>query len=208
MSAIFAKGHAYHEENNQYRDSLQEDQRLLLFRLCHAVNREQELAAPMVISYLMGWDDIYRSHHYTVIYWASFMGALFKAFPVLRPTKSTHVRVQETSAESEESHEKTRHEEDEEAQAAEDGNDMISLELDSDGKIYSKSQVTDYRCHGTGLEKYHVLDFFVDTWENDIHGAYQTKAAHSSEDGEQEHSGDNAEENDDLSRHPGWPLSD
>ncbi|KAJ3870374.1 hypothetical protein F5051DRAFT_341918, partial [Lentinula edodes] len=93
LSAIFAKGRAYHEENNQYRDSLQESQRLLLFRLCHAVNREQELAAPMVISYLMGWDDIYRSHHYTAIYWSSFMGALFKAFPDLQQVNQDNAGI-------------------------------------------------------------------------------------------------------------------
>ena len=29
----------------------------MLFRIMNAVNREQELATPMVIAYLMGWGD-------------------------------------------------------------------------------------------------------------------------------------------------------
>ncbi|KAJ7187073.1 hypothetical protein C8R46DRAFT_880324 [Mycena filopes] len=89
VSAILAKGFAYHLANldrarAQELDDLRDKQRLLLFRLVHAINREQELGAPMVMSYLMGWGDTYRSHHYTPIYWSSFVGALLGAHPVLR----------------------------------------------------------------------------------------------------------------------------
>ncbi|KAJ7031924.1 hypothetical protein C8F04DRAFT_959644 [Mycena alexandri] len=89
ISAILAKGYAYHLANldrarAQEVDELRDKQRLLLFRLVHAINREQELGAPMVISYLMGWGDVYRSHHYTPIYWSSFVGALLGSFPLLR----------------------------------------------------------------------------------------------------------------------------
>ena len=86
-----AKGYAYHLEqiasNSKtfdYVDELRDTQRLLVFRLVHAINREQELAAPMVISYLMGWGDTYRSHRYTSIYWSSFVGMLMKKFPLLK----------------------------------------------------------------------------------------------------------------------------
>jgi hypothetical protein len=85
-SAIMAKGYAYHLDQLQhsdqtYLDGLRDVQRLLLFRLVHAMNREQELAGPMVISYLMGWGDIYWSHHYSPIYCASFIAVLVKAYP-------------------------------------------------------------------------------------------------------------------------------
>lgn len=83
-SAVMAKGYAYHTNHSAYISNLRDNQRLLIFRLVHAINREQELAAVMVISYLMGWGDVYRSHHYTYIYWSSFVGALLKAFPDLR----------------------------------------------------------------------------------------------------------------------------
>ncbi|KAJ6518281.1 hypothetical protein C8R47DRAFT_960214 [Mycena vitilis] len=89
ISAVLAKGYTYHlghldKSVVQDVDDLRDKQRLLLFRLVHAINREQELGAPMVISYLMGWGDTYRSHNYTPIYWSSFVGSLLVAFPSLR----------------------------------------------------------------------------------------------------------------------------
>ncbi|KAA1476553.1 hypothetical protein DENSPDRAFT_785185 [Dentipellis sp. KUC8613] len=86
MSAIMAKGYAYHRKRSSYLDTIREDQQKMLFRLVHAINREQELAAPMVISYLMGWGDTYCSHRYTPIYFTSFMGSLLKVFPSLTKT--------------------------------------------------------------------------------------------------------------------------
>ena len=82
MSAVLTKGYAFHCQR-PYVETLRDQQRLLLFRLVHAINREQELAAPMVMSYLMGWGDTYRSHHYSPIYWASFVGQLLRVHPQL-----------------------------------------------------------------------------------------------------------------------------
>ena len=87
VSALMAKGYAFHGQRRETTDSLRDEQRLLIFRLVHTINREQELAAPMVMSYLMGWGDIYRSHHYTAIFWSSFTGAILREFPDLSPTK-------------------------------------------------------------------------------------------------------------------------
>ena len=89
ISAIMAQGFAYHLNHPKpaYVDDLQDQHRLLLFRLVHTINREQELAAPMVMSYLMGWGDVFRSHTYTPIYWSSVVGALCKTFPDLRTSK-------------------------------------------------------------------------------------------------------------------------
>ena len=85
LSAILAKGYAYHLKwQSTYIDDLRDQQRLLLFRLVHTINREQELAAPMVISYLMGWQDTYRSHKYVTIYWSSFLSMLLRTYPELQ----------------------------------------------------------------------------------------------------------------------------
>ncbi len=84
MSAVLANGYAFHLNHSAYLDSLRDNQRLLLFRLVNTINREQELAAPMVISYLMGWGDVYCSHTYVAIYWSSFVSALLAAFPELK----------------------------------------------------------------------------------------------------------------------------
>ena len=85
VSAVMADGYAYHLENPkpEYIDSIRDQQRLLLFRLVHSINREQELAGLIVISYLMGWGDVYRSHTYSPIYWSTFTSALYTAFPDL-----------------------------------------------------------------------------------------------------------------------------
>ena len=96
MSAVLTKGYAYHCQR-PYIDSLRDQQRLLLFRLVHCINREQELAAPMVISYLMGWGDTYQSHHYSPIYWASFVGQLLQTYPEL--TKRQNESVEQIQAE-------------------------------------------------------------------------------------------------------------
>jgi len=67
---------------------MQSTQHLLLFRLVNAINREQELVAPMVVSYLMGFGEVYRSHHYSPIYWSSFVHFLYKYCPDLRRDKT------------------------------------------------------------------------------------------------------------------------
>jgi len=86
LSAVMAKGHGFHVEqqrDGQFLHGVRDQQRLLLFRVVNTINREQELSAPMVISYLMGWGDTYRSHHYSPIYWSSFVNALRAACPLL-----------------------------------------------------------------------------------------------------------------------------
>ncbi|OSC97673.1 hypothetical protein PYCCODRAFT_1376543 [Trametes coccinea BRFM310] len=86
LSAVLADGFAYHESHPraEYVNSVRDQQRLLLFRLVNTINREQELAAVMVMSYLMGWGDVYRSHSYSPIFWSAFVHALYEAFPALR----------------------------------------------------------------------------------------------------------------------------
>ena len=95
MSAVLTKGFAFHAKCTSYNETLRDQQRLMLFRLVNMINREQELAAPMVMSYLMGWGDTYRSHRYMPIYWSSFEGLLLWAYPSLsmrgpQPQKDTN----------------------------------------------------------------------------------------------------------------------
>ena len=85
LSAIMEKTFAYHLKNLSRQNCVdhRDRQRLLLTRLMYAVNREQEFAAPLVMSYLMGWGDTFRSHQYTPIYWSTFVNALRVAHPEL-----------------------------------------------------------------------------------------------------------------------------
>ena len=66
----------HHESRTLTTKTIQEKHRLLLFRLSHAINREQEIAGPLVMSYLMGWGDTYKSHNYQTLYWGSFVKEL------------------------------------------------------------------------------------------------------------------------------------
>lgn len=75
QAAILARGLAYHfERDSSYFTDLEERQRLLLFRAMNAFNREQEIAAPLVMAYLMGWGDSYCSHRYAAVRWSAFRG--------------------------------------------------------------------------------------------------------------------------------------
>lgn len=95
MSAIMAQGFAYHLDHPkpEYVDDLKDQHCLLLFRLVNTVNHEQELAAPMVMPYLMGWGEVFRSHTYAPIYWMSVVTMLYKTFPELHIPKSGYVRL-------------------------------------------------------------------------------------------------------------------
>ena len=89
LSAIMAKGYVFHLRKlnecavNPIQD-IQDQHRLMLFHIVNAINHQQEIAAPMVIPYLMGWGDTYHSHHYIPIYWFTFVNFLFAHFPELR----------------------------------------------------------------------------------------------------------------------------
>lgn len=84
MSALMAKGHAYHTEWMTYLDSLEDAQRKMLFCVLQMVNHQQEISAAMVTSYLMGWGDVYHSHHYTPLFWSSIARELLCQFPELK----------------------------------------------------------------------------------------------------------------------------
>ncbi|KAJ6608326.1 hypothetical protein B0H10DRAFT_2303291 [Mycena sp. CBHHK59/15] len=45
-----------------------------------------------------------------------------------------------------------------------DRNDMVTLDLDSDGRLFAKCQVTDYRCCRHELTDWNMMDFFVHTY--------------------------------------------
>ena len=43
--------------------------------------------------------------------------------------------------------------------------DTVMMDVDSQGMVFAKSQVTDYRARGPQLEEYNVIQFFSDTYE-------------------------------------------
>ncbi|KIK17450.1 hypothetical protein PISMIDRAFT_15084 [Pisolithus microcarpus 441] len=134
MSAVMAKGFAYHTQTTSYLDDLRNRQRLLIFRLVNTINREQELAAPMVMSYLMGWGDTYCSHHYANIYWSLFSKHLGDVFPQFHLTRERGVTSGKDGSKSEKEIdlclEKAKS--DVETQTS-DTDDVVILEVDDNG---------------------------------------------------------------------------
>lgn len=84
ISALMARAFLYHETHNKAFDNIIEQNRLLVFRCQHAINREMEMSAPQVIAYLMGWGDHISSHRYVPLYWSSIEGRLLSTFKELR----------------------------------------------------------------------------------------------------------------------------
>jgi len=82
-SALWANQLAYHFNRTNYNVELQERQKMLLFRAMNAITREQELAAPLVMLYLMGWGDTYRSHRYVPLYTSGIYWAVVETWPEL-----------------------------------------------------------------------------------------------------------------------------
>jgi hypothetical protein len=78
LSGVMAEGLAYHVQhpNATYLEDLRKQQSQLLFRLGHAINRQQEIAMTMAITYLMGRSEVVRSHLYATIYWSAFVAHL------------------------------------------------------------------------------------------------------------------------------------
>ena len=86
-SALWAKGLAYRFQNTEYTKDLQDWQQQLLFQAVNILNKEQEIAAPLCMSYLMGWGDTYHSHHYITLYTLTIYHFTLAAWPDLHRYK-------------------------------------------------------------------------------------------------------------------------
>lgn len=62
--------------------------RKLIVRCFNVLTREQEIPAPMVVSYIMGWGDAFKSHTYTSIGWTPIVRAIVEADPTFKETVS------------------------------------------------------------------------------------------------------------------------
>ncbi|PSS37626.1 hypothetical protein PHLCEN_2v553 [Hermanssonia centrifuga] len=161
-SALLADGYAYHKRypNEKYLDDLRQSNRLMLFRLVNTVNREQELAAVMVISYLMRWGDTQPAA--TAETAESEVEQLI-AVPVVEATTSD--ATDHLAGEGLED------------PTGESVADLVTLDVGGSGVMFEKSQVTDYRCRGQSLQDHNVLNLFVDTYEERIPKVLRHRAA-------------------------------
>ncbi|KAF5389042.1 hypothetical protein D9757_004879 [Collybiopsis confluens] len=153
ISAVLAKGMESHlrRVEDEARKELERGQKTLLFRMLNSINREQELSAPLVMSYLMGWGDVHSSHMYTVLRWNTFSSQLRRMFPALKWQKMITKEVTESST--------NRNEFTQEEVPNE------TLTVADNGTVFAKSQFTDYVLRGTNLNHICLLDFIVDTYD-------------------------------------------
>jgi hypothetical protein len=83
MSAVLAKTNAFGRQGLDDLPDCLDASRLLLFRCFNAMTKQQEIAAPLAISYLMGWGETYVSHRFVPIFWSSFVNGLLEKYPTL-----------------------------------------------------------------------------------------------------------------------------
>lgn len=56
----------------------------LIQRCANTLTWQQELSAPEMVSYLMGWGDHFISHHFVTIHWYAVVHMLKAIHPELR----------------------------------------------------------------------------------------------------------------------------
>ena len=65
----------YHQKHLPHHQSLQEQNRLLIYQCFNVLNHEAELSGPQVMSYFMGWGDQFVSHQYAAVCWGQLARA-------------------------------------------------------------------------------------------------------------------------------------
>ena len=78
--ALMAKTYVFHTDNLWHLETktFKNAQREMIFWVMQTINHQQELAVVMVISYLMGWGDVYCSCHYTPLFQLSIFRELIR----------------------------------------------------------------------------------------------------------------------------------
>jgi hypothetical protein len=87
MSALLGSAVLYHQAHLPQSQSLRDQNRLLIYRCFNVLNRQAELSAPQVMSYLMNWGDRFTSHQYVAVHWNQLANVLRRVFPTLQSDK-------------------------------------------------------------------------------------------------------------------------
>ncbi|KAF8441075.1 hypothetical protein L210DRAFT_3400417 [Boletus edulis BED1] len=85
MSALLAKAFKYKTHSLSHKEvtTVQQLNKHLIQQCANTLTQEQELSAPEVISYLMGWGDRYISHQFVPIHFNSVIRCLKSSWPFL-----------------------------------------------------------------------------------------------------------------------------
>jgi hypothetical protein len=82
-SALIAEKLDYHQNATNDDEDIQTYNKRLLQRCANSLLTEREFSGPEIVSYLMGWGDIFESHNYVSIYLDSAVRAIKDTFPFL-----------------------------------------------------------------------------------------------------------------------------
>lgn len=85
-SALLADAFAFQAEQEKHTTELTLLNKQLIQHCANTLTCQQELSAPEVVSYLMGWRDHFISHHFEMIHWYAVVWMLKVIYPVLRTT--------------------------------------------------------------------------------------------------------------------------
>ena len=80
-SALLAKQLAFSKKEDHRQMDLNKLNKKLIQSCANCLSRDQEFSAPEIMTYIMGWLDVYLSHHYVMIYWDTAAIALKRTFP-------------------------------------------------------------------------------------------------------------------------------
>jgi len=82
-----AKQLAFVKKEERRQANLNKLNKKLIQSCANCLSREQEFSAPEIMTYIMGWLDVYLSHYYVAIYWDAAETALKKTFPGINPQR-------------------------------------------------------------------------------------------------------------------------
>jgi hypothetical protein len=80
IGSLLADGLTKHFSEDPNAKDIYRRQQDLIFRAVNILNREQEVSAPLAISHIMGYNDVYRSHQPENIFWGSFVSYIYRTF--------------------------------------------------------------------------------------------------------------------------------
>ena len=185
-SALLAKTYAFPPNHNTRTPELSRLNKNLLQRCANTLSREQELSAPQVVSYLMGWGDRFISHHFETIHWYAVVTLLKKCYPVLSGTMYVPFHwlcpslISHSFSSSHSSTDLPPGNSEEMGSSAEvcavslshsyigsrhwPQCDSVSVEI-VEGHLLMKDQIREYMDRGDGLENWNYLDFFLGTYD-------------------------------------------
>ncbi|KAH9046023.1 hypothetical protein EDB84DRAFT_1632649 [Lactarius hengduanensis] len=153
ISALLAKTLAFHRTKERLTNDLKTINKWLIQRCGNALSHKQELSAPEVISYLMGWGDRFISHCFKTIHWHSVVQLLKQTYPVLntRPQHLSHSMHADSDVPGATSN-------------CEQDDDTVNIQM-VEGRLYLKDQICEYMDRREALLTWNFLDYFLGMYD-------------------------------------------